>query len=54
MTCEQQVKNLELEVSHNEVFFSFVPKKTLEVIRQGGLEVLMWPTPQLTRPQVTG
>jgi hypothetical protein len=26
MTCEQQVQNLELELSHIEVFFSFVPK----------------------------
>jgi hypothetical protein len=47
MNCEHQVQNLELEVSHNERFFLFVPKKKLKVIRQGGLEVLMRPTPQL-------
>jgi len=29
------------------IFFFICAKKKLEVIRQGGLEVLMWPTPQL-------
>jgi len=46
MTCEQ-FQNLDIEVNHNEVFFSFVPKTKLKVIGQGGLEVLMWPTPQV-------
>jgi hypothetical protein len=33
-------------------FFFICAKKKLEVIRQGGLEVLMWPTPQLLLPNL--
>jgi hypothetical protein len=33
-------------MNHNEVFFFICAKKNLGVIGQGGLEVIMWPTPQ--------